>query len=271
MKTIAICNLKGGVGKTVTTANVAYILAASYSKRVLLIDGDSQGNLSQYFGVTPEEGFTTVDLLERGADYYPDFVTPTKVPGIDIIPADMSLMDADVDAIKDGRCNLQAIADLRDCIDEDNQAAEKDGIPGDYDYILIDCPPAFSAASTAALTAADEVIIPIRLDAFSTAGMAELTAQIRNMQRINERITLGGLLVTQYTKTPEEQDVLAYLREKSGLPVYKKIIRYSKRVSASTFAKQPLPEFSPRSAAARDYKRFVDELVMLESGGANNG
>ena len=80
----------------------------------------------------------------------------------------MTLMDADVDAIKDGRCKLQAITDLRDAIEADN-AQERV-----YDYILIDCPPAFSAASTAALMAADEVIIPIRLDAFSTEGMPGL-------------------------------------------------------------------------------------------------
>ena len=265
MKTIAICNLKGGVGKTVTTANVGHILATSYGKNVLLIDGDSQGNLSQYFSVTPEEGSTTVDLLEIGTNCYPDFVTGTKIPGIDIIPADMTLMDADVDAIKDGRCKLQSIADLRDAIEEDN------ALEHSYDYILIDCPPAFSAASTAALMAADEVIIPIRLDAFSTEGMTQLTAQIRNMHRINERTTLGGLLVTQYTRTPEEQDSLAWLRDQSGLPVYERIIRYSKRVSASTFARQPLAEFSPGSAAARDYKRFVDELIAAESRGERNG
>jgi len=265
MKTIAVLNLKGGVGKTVTTANVGHILAASYGKKVLLIDGDSQGNLSQYFGVKPEEGTTTVDLLENGAGYYPDFVTATDIPSIDIIPADMTLMDADVDAIKDGRCKLQAITDLRDAIEADN-AQERV-----YDYILIDCPPAFSAASTAALMAADEVIIPIRLDAFSTEGMGRLTAQIRNMQRINERIKLGGLLVTQYTRTPEEQDTLAFLRNGSGLPVYKRIIRYSKRVGASTFARQPLADFSPGSSAARDYKRFVDELVSLENGGKVDG
>jgi len=265
MKTIAVLNLKGGVGKTVTTANVGHILAVSYGKKVLLIDGDSQGNLSQYFGVTPEEGATTVDLLESGAGYYPDFVTATDIPDIDIIPADMSLMDADVDAIKDGRCKYQAIVDLRDAIETDNTQERI------YDYILIDCPPAFSAASTAALMAADEVIIPIRLDAFSTEGMGQLSAQIRNMQRINERIKLGGLLVTQFTRTTEEQNALAFLRDRSGLPVYKRIIRYSKRVSASTFARQPLAEFSPGSAAARDYKRFVDELVTAENGGTNNG
>lgn len=259
MRTIAIFNLKGGVSKTVTTAAMADCLAADHGKRVLLIDADQQGNLSQYFGTVAEAGCDLLALLQgTNEPYYPDFVTPAR-PGIDIIPADMSLMYADLDAIKDGRCNLSAIEDLRGAIAEDNA----------YDYILIDCPPAFSAASTAALTAADAVVIPIRLDAFSTSGVAELMQQVVNMRRANDRLCVAGVLATQYQRTDVEIDALALLAVRSGLPVYRTKIRQSPRVAAATFAGESLLTFSPHCGAAKDYRRFVREF--LEQEGKVNG
>ncbi len=242
-----------------TTAAMADVLAATHGKRVLLIDADQQGNLSQYFGAVAEEGRDLLALLQgTNEPYYPDFVTPAR-PDIDIIPADMSLMYADLDAIKNGRCNLNAIEDLRGAIAED--AA--------YDYLLIDCPPAFSAASTAALTAADAVIIPIRLDAFSTSGVADLTKQVVNMRRANERLRVAGVLATQYQRTDVEISTLALLAARSGLPVYRTTIRQSPRVSAATFAGESLLTFSPHCGAAMDYRRFVCEF--LEQEGRENG
>lgn len=264
MRTICFCNLKGGVAKTTTTATVAHMLATLHGKKVLLIDADSQGNLSQYFGVPAEEGNSTLDLLETGAGYYPDFVTPTSIQGIDIIPADMSMMSADVADLTDKRCNLYGINDLRESIEEDNRNLFADGELPVYDYILIDCPPAFSAACKAALLAADSVIIPIRLDAYSTEGMTNLTMQIANMRRINKRLELSGILVTQWTNTKEEVDNFDFLRHKSGLPVYRTRIRFSKRVSAATFACEPLLTFSPWSAATKDYKAFTETLISEE-------
>ncbi|WP_040659725.1 ParA family protein [Oscillibacter ruminantium] len=260
MRTIAIFNLKGGVGKTMTTAAMADCLAADHGKRVLLIDADAQGNLSQYFGAEAEDGSDLLALLQgENEHYYPDFVTPAR-KGIDIIPAGMSLMYADVDAIKDGRCNINAIEDLRGAIAEDAARGES----GAYDYILIDCPPAFSAASSAALTAADAVIIPIRLDAFSTSGMAELITQVSAMRRINERLCVAGVLATQYQRTPEEDLAFNLLRKNTVLPICTSKIRQSSRVSAATFACESLLSFSPHCGAAKDYRKFVQEFLDRE-------
>ena len=135
-----------------------------------------------------------------------------------------------------GETHREAIEDLRGGPGRD--AGDPDG----YDYLLIDCPPALSTACAAALIAADEVIIPIRLDAFSTGGMSNLVFQITNMRRINPRLRVRGVLVTQYTKTEEERQALEVLRS-SQLPVFETVIRFSKRVCAGTFAKMPLVEF----------------------------
>lgn len=261
MRTIAILNFKGGVGKTVTTATLACLLAKR-KKRVLAIDADSQGNLSQYFGVEPTEDdtCTTMELLTSGAGYYPDFVTPTCIDDVDVIPADIRLLAADVDATVRGETHRDAIEGLREALEED--AGDPDG----YDYLLIDCPPALSTACAAALIAADEVIIPIRLDAFSTGGMSNLVFQITNMRRINPRLRVRGVLVTQYTRTEEERQALEVLRG-SQLPVFETVIRFSKRVCAGTFAKMPLVEFSPWCAAAQDYRDLTEELLREDGDG----
>ena len=189
MKTIAVLNFKGGVGKTVTTATLAYLLAKQ-GKRILLIDGDSQGNLSMSFGIDAEEGADTLALLTEGAGYYPEFVTPTVYDGIDLIPSDINLLAADRHMAQSGVGRMQrAIADLRDAIEED---ADQDNA---YDLILIDCPPALSAACTAALAAADEVIIPIRLDYYSTGGMANLAEQLPKARFTDGKIGAIELLV----------------------------------------------------------------------------
>lgn len=135
-----------------------------------------------------------------------------------------------------------------------------------YDWVLVDCPPAFNAASAAALIAADEVIIPIKLDAFSLRGMANLMRQIANMRQINPKLRLGGLLPTMWYRSENIQRAEETLRA-SGLPVYPHIRRTNK-VDDMTFAQEPLLISSPKSAAGKDYRTFVRTLM---EGGAVNG
>ncbi len=259
------------VAKTITTAAMADILATQYRKRVLVIDADAQGNLSQYFGVSAQEGASTLDLLQGTHEpVYSDWVMPARPDvAIDIIPSDMTLLYADVDVYEGRFTSRHSMEELRAAIEEDAQSSDEDARAAAYDYMLIDCPPAFSAASAAALVAADDVVIPIRLDAFSTAGMADLITQITNMQRVNPRLRVAGILATQYTNTEESIEALKYLQQ-SSLPVYKWPIRRSERVSAATYARVPLIQFSPHCAAARDYRLFVKEY-MAQEGGDGNG
>lgn len=270
MRTTAIFNLKGGVAKTISTAAMADILAIDHKKRVLVIDADGQGNLSQYFGVKPQEGCSTLDLLQGTHEaVYSDWVTPARPDvDIDIIPADMTLLYADVDVYEGRLTSQHAMEELRQAIEEDAQSPDADARAAAYDYMLIDCPPSFSAAAYAALVAADDVVIPLRLDAFSTEGMADLITQVNNVRRVNPRLKVAGLLATQFSSTPEERAALAYLG-KSPLPLYAHKIRRSGRVSAATYAREPLVRFSPNCAAAQDYRAFVAEYMA--QGGDHNG
>lgn len=258
MRTIAIYNKKGGVGKTFTTATMAYCLANRHRKRVLVIDGDSQGSLSQYFDVAAEEGRSLVDLLEGNCEpYWEDILTKTLNPRIHIIPSDASATAADVTSVAQGRCHARAIEDLRTAIAEDNG----------MDFILIDCAPGLNAAGLAALRAADDVIIPAQMDAFSTAGTRDVTTQVEDARRVNDRLRVAGVLPTRWRNTPLEQAMRAELVN-LGIPVFQRAIRMSEPVPYAVSAGENILTYSPSCAASVDYKRMTQEyLDGLRGGG----
>ena len=252
MRTTALLNCKGGVAKTATTVNMAAILAKDYRRRVLVVDADSQANTTEFFGGLSGSGCTFADMLRR-LDVN-SAVRASSFPGVDLLPADDSLMDLDLSKVEDKRADVQCLRRLL--------SSKRD----QWQNVLIDCPPAFNAASAAALLAADDVIIPIKLDAFSLRGMANLMRQIRNMQEINSGLRLAGILPTMSYRSENVTAALATLRA-SGLPVFSPIRRTAK-VDDMTFAQEPLVVSSPKSAACVDYRRFVVEYI---AGGENNG
>lgn len=255
MRTIAIINLKGGVGKTVTAINAAAILAADYKKRVLVIDADSQGNTTEFLQRDSIHPATLADLL-RGRDV--DVIEKSKYGGIDLICAGDELMDLDLTKVETGTASATCIRDL---------LAVEQGVGDRYDFCIIDCPPAFNAASCAALVAADEAVVPMKLDAFSLRGMDNIFRQLRNMQKINPKLKLSGLLPTMWYKSKTITAAEETLRA-SSLPVFSKI-RRTPKVDDSTFGQEPLIYSSPSSAATRDYRTFVDELISGKRGEKN--
>lgn len=246
MRTTAVLNLKGGVAKTVTVVNMAAILARLHHKRVLVVDADAQGNSTEFFGGCTTNTFA--DLL-RGNSATGPVIRPSSFPGVDLLPADDSLMDLDLSAVRAQNVDVGCLRRLLD--------------GSGYDVVLIDCPPAFNAAAAAALIAADDVVIPIKLDAFSIRGMANLTQQVQNMARINPKLRVAGILPTMWRGSDEIKDAERQLRL-SGLHVYPHI-RPSCKVDASTFSQRPLIFSSPNCGATVDYKRFVQRY--LQQGG----
>lgn len=251
MRTVCILNNKGGVGKTTTTVNMAAILAKDHKQRVLVIDADSQGSATEFLGGDPALGGTADAIQSWDTFGYTALIQPSNLEGVDLLCGSDSLMDLDLSAVAGGeRVNLTALRSLRYRLEENEL----------YDAVLVDCPPCFNAASSAALVAAGEVIIPVKLDAFALRGMTNLLRQVAGMRRLNEALTVSGCLVTQWYDSPSTYDALVTLAG-SGLPIFDTRIRRSDKVDGMTFAQQPLVAYSPRSAAGVDYRRFVREWL----------
>lgn len=252
MKTISIVNLKGGVGKTVTAVNLAGILAADYGKRVLLVDSDPQGDASQYIGVVPD-ACSTADLFDGGTAYYEDVIQHTIYRDLDIIPADMQLASVDLDADIDRKQAVRVYADLRDALVEDNE----------YDVMIFDCPPSFSLPCISAIAASDMVFVPIKPGAFEMSGMRLLADQIASVRSTGLACRAVYGLLTIWHNADATRQSEEWLREHSPIPLFSQKIRRTDKVTESTYAAQPVTRWSPTSAAARDYRAWVEELMEV--------
>lgn len=261
MRTFAILNMKGGVGKTTTAINLAYLLAAEHRRRVLLIDADPQANATR--ALLPDGEWTGLaGVLNGRATVFDEVIVPSGIPNLDVIPASDELWGIELrehteDGVIHGAVN--ALRSLRDA------AAEDDA----YGVIVIDCPPNFSTACIAAIAAANSIIIPVLPDAFSAAGMDSLVHQINGVRKIHPDVHIAGCLVNQWHNADVVVDATAYLREHSPVPVFDTVIRRTDKVLESTWAREPVQTWSPFSSAARDYRVWVKELAEKE--GLYNG
>lgn len=255
MRTFALLNMKGGVGKTTTAINLSYLMAVECGRRVLLIDADAQANATQIL-LPGTDCAGLVGLLGGYATVYDEVIAPTDIVRLDILPASDALWEPELAALSDadrGRV-YGALRSLRDAVEEDDA----------YDVIVIDCPPSFSAACVSAINAANSIIIPVLPDAFSAEGMSGLTAQIDGVRRIHPDVRVAGCLITQWHRADVVEDASAYLRERSPVPVFDTVIRRTDKVLESTWVKSPVLAWSPFSSAARDYRAWVRELMGKE-------
>lgn len=249
MKILSIANFKGGTGKTVTACNLAALLARD-GQRVLLIDADPQHNASDFF-CEDWDGPTLTDVLEgTGESVWNDNVAPSGYEGLDVLCADMGLLRLDLASILNGWNSAQRrFDDLVEVIRQDEA----------YDWILVDCPPSFTAASVAALVNSDEVLLPTRLDRFSRRGVLELIEQIRNVGRACVGIRYR-VLVTMADRSNLSKQGEELLRTRGDLEVCRTVIRAGVAVGESSYARQPLYEYAPRSKPARDYEALAAEI-----------
>ena len=257
MKTICICNNKGGVAKTTTAVNLAAILAREFGKRVLVIDADSQGNATSFLG--GDKSRPGMAALLQGAATVPLQLTNTGTD-MQLIAASDELMDLDLTKAGEGKLAIGCLKDLLQFLDMQ---------PLPFDYCLIDCPPAFNAASSAALIAADAVLIPVKLDAFALEGMTNLMRQIQNMRRINPGLQLLGVLPVMWYRSDTITKAESALRN-AGLKVLPRI-RRSDRVDDMTYHQPPLIVCPPRPAPCRDYRSLASWIVGQERRDTSSG
>lgn len=252
MKILSIANFKGGTGKTVTACNLAAI-AAREGRRVLLIDADAQHNSSDFFGADPE-GCTLTDVLEGYADGVAgDYVQETTLDNLDVLPADMGLLRLDLAAIlSQDNQPLRRMDDFLDALRADRE----------YDLIIIDCPPSFTAASVAALVNSDEVLMPTRSDAFSRTGVLEIREQLNNVGlRLLRPMPRIRVLITMADARSSVPKQAAAMYKAAGFAVCRTVIRSGVAVSKSTWQRLPLYAVAPGSRPAQDYEALAREVL----------
>ena len=249
MRTIAIENLKGGVGKTVTTISLAHILVETYHQRVMVVDCDGQCNLTRfYLGEVPDTVTLAEVLTGDHEPYWDDNLIGIR-PGLWLLPASQNLYRLDLAAIKNGSGNIAALRNFLEAVEEDNE----------IDTVLFDCPPGFTAASTAALLAAGEIIIPVLMDGFSMEGMTDMFLQVHSMREVNPDLQVTGVLINQWHRCPAVEQGEKLLRS-MPLPVFRQTIRRTETVPESTFVKSSVLDYSITSAASRDYRMLCREI-----------
>ncbi|HEV7654402.1 MAG TPA: ParA family protein [Mycobacteriales bacterium] len=249
-RVVALCNQKGGVGKTTSTINLGAALT-EYGRRVLLVDFDPQGALSVGLGIQPHQLDRTIyDVLMESSVTLDDVLLKTNVPGMDLVPSNIDLSAAEVQLVNEV-AREQTLA-----------RALAPALP-DYDIVLIDCQPSLGLLTVNALTAADEVLIPLECEFFSLRGVALLIDTIEKVrERLNPRLHIEGILATMYdARTVHGREVFARVVEAFGDTVFDTVITRTVRFPETTVAGEPITTWAPSSSGAQQYRALAKEVL----------
>ncbi|GLY70148.1 ParA family protein [Amycolatopsis taiwanensis] len=247
---LAICNQKGGVGKTTSTINLGAALA-EYGRRVLLVDFDPQGALSVGLGIQPHELEQTIynAIMERAVTAS-DVLLKTKMDGVDLLPSNIDLSAAEVQLVAEvGR--------------EHTLMRVLHPVMSGYDYVLVDCQPSLGLLTVNALTAADGVLIPLECEFFSLRGVALLIDTIEKVrERLNPKLDITGILATMFDpRTLHSREVMARVVEAFGDTVFDTVINRTVRFPETTVAGEPITRWAPKSAGALAYRALAREVI----------
>lgn len=272
MRVISIINLKGGVAKTTTTVNMAYLLAKRGYK-VLLVDNDKQGNASKAFGLYDPEDHDNIARVMLETVPLIDLAASTQYENLDIVPANMDLLEANLRVIADvSRPQQTRIkkAISKKSIERELQGKETTSAAEEYDFIIFDNAPDVNMSIINALVVSDDVIVPVEIDQYSFDGLDILLEQIAAVKEdFNPAISFRGCLITKYRQREEVQAQGAEVLKERCNVFSTKIRRTEDKPKESTFAKIPLVEYSVRCGASQDYKKFVTEYLEMIGRRAN--
>lgn len=250
MRTISFINLKGGVAKTISAINVAFILATVYHYQVLLIDCDKQANSTKFFGLHDDDALSIADILTVKGINVKQVIRRTKYERLDLLPANMALLRANKEVLMD--CSRPQQTRL---------ARALEAVSGQYDFCIIDNPPDINMGTINALTITDDVVVPVKIDKFTFDGLDELLEQLAEVQEFNPCLHFAGCLVTMYYPGDVCIQGKEWLEETGKYKLFSTHIRRTEKVDQSTYA-APLYLYSRWCGASRDYIAFTEEYLQ---------
>lgn len=248
---LAMCNQKGGVGKTTTTINLGAALAET-GRKVLLVDFDPQGSLSVGLGINPHTlELSVYNLLLSRDTTVDEVIDETVVEGMDILPSNIDLSAAE----------LQLVSEVAR---EQVLGRVLEKVKDRYDVILIDCAPSLGLLTINALTAADGVIMPLECEFFALRGIALLTDTIAKVQeRLNPKLQITGILGTMYdARTLHSREVLERVVQAFGDDVFHTVIRRTVKFPETTVAGEPITTYASSSPGAEAYRSLAREVLL---------
>lgn len=255
-KIISIANQKGGVGKTSTAINLSASIAA-LEKKTLVIDIDPQGNSSSGMGLIPE--YETIYEVLVGKENIEDCIENTYLPQLDILPANINLVGAEVELVDYPKREFK----LKEAIKE---------IEKNYEYIFIDCPPSLGLLTLNALTASDSVLIPVQCEYFALEGLGQLLNTINTVKKhFNPHLAIEGVLLTMFdTRLRLSHQVVEEVRKYFGEKVFNSIIHRNVRISEAPSHAKPVLLYDAMSQGAKDYIALAEELIERNKIAENN-
>lgn len=250
MNILSIVNIKGGVGKTVSTVNIAACLG-ELGKKVLIVDADPQSNATQYLNCYDPEGISTYDvLMDKDLDIN-TVIKSTEVNKVYIIPANIKLILCENEIINDTRRSREtrfkkALEDLKE-----------------YDYIIIDCPPSLSVITTNALVASDYVLVPIKIDKFALDGFGYLLDTVDQISdEFNPGLEFLGAFITMDKRTAVNKNIKLELKEALKEKFLNTSIRENVKLVQSTFEQKPVVMFHKNAISSKDYRALTQEVMQ---------
>lgn len=247
---IAILNQKGGVGKTTTAINLGGYLAKA-GKKVLIVDFDPQGNATSGLGLAKENLETTSYNVLFNPGEMATAIQETEMPRLNIIPTNAGLASAEVELVD--KPNRELLL--------------KEALSGvDYDYVLIDCPPALGLLTINALAAADKLLIPVQAEYYALEGLSQLLSVMQRVRKgLNTNLELMGVVVTMYdSRTSLSEQVYNEIKKHFGNKLFKTVIPRNVRLAEAPSHGKPVSEYDKWSKGARSYKQLAKEVIGYE-------